>query len=163
MSNQAIRPDIKIPVIKVLSETERDSARRQPDMAKVRVWPVTGSTHSEQYSLLSRAAFLKRDLDRPAVDACETPARSRVEIRYVYNAATDALVKWLKTGTAAPHAPMFTYDETATVRHPAADGGRRRPWPRRPAGEAPEARRARQRARRHPARRDRRAGREGER
>jgi hypothetical protein len=119
VSNQALRPDIRIPVIKVLSETERDSARRQPDMDKVRVWPVTGSTHSEQYSLLSRAAFLKRDLDRPAVDACATPARSRVEIRYVYNAATDALVRWIKSGTAAPRAPMFTYDETATVPAPA--------------------------------------------
>jgi hypothetical protein len=123
VSNQALRQDLTIPVIKVLSETERDSARRQPDMNKVRVWPVTGSTHSEQYSLLSRAAFLKRDLDRAAVDACETPARSRVEIRYVYNAATDALVKWLKSGTAAPHAPMFTYDETATLAAPAAAGG----------------------------------------
>jgi hypothetical protein len=101
-------------VIKVLSETERASARRQPDLDRVRVWPVTGATHSEQYSLLSRAAFLKRDLKLQAVDACATPARSRVEIRYVYNAATDALVKWLKTGVAAPHAPMFTYDETAT-------------------------------------------------
>jgi hypothetical protein len=121
VSNQAIRPDIRIPVIKVLSETERNSARQQPDMAKVRVWPVTGSTHSEQYSLLSRAAFLKRDLDRAAVDACETPARSRVEIRYVYNAATDALVKWLRTGAAARNAPMFTYDETAAV-DPAAAG-----------------------------------------
>jgi len=114
VNNQAIRPDITIPVIKVLSETERDSARRQPDLDRVRVWPVTGATHSEQYSLLSRAAFLKRDLKLQAVDACATPARSRVEIRYVYNAATDALVKWLKTGVAAPHAPMFTYDETAT-------------------------------------------------
>ena len=62
VNNVAIRPDITIPVIKVLSETERDSARRQKDQDKVRVWPVTGSTHSEQYSLLSRAAFLQRDL-----------------------------------------------------------------------------------------------------
>ena len=99
----------------MLSETERNSARGNADMPKVRVWPVTGSSHSEQYSLLSRAAFLKRDLDRQAVDACETPARSRVEIRYVYNAATDALVKWLKNGTAARNAPMFAYDGTATV------------------------------------------------
>jgi hypothetical protein len=113
VSNQAIRPDVGIPVIKVLSETERDSARRQPDLDRVRVWPVTGATHSEQYSLLSRAAFLKRDLGLPAVDACESPARSRVEIRYVYNAATDALVKWLESGVAPPRAPMFTYDEAA--------------------------------------------------
>jgi len=113
VNNQAIRPDITIPVIKVLSETERESARRQPDLDRVRVWPVTGATHSEQYSLLSRAAFLKRDLGRQAVDACATPARSRVEIRYVYNAATNALVTWLRTGGAAPRAPMFVYDETA--------------------------------------------------
>jgi hypothetical protein len=127
VSNPAIRPDIKIPVIKVLSESERNSARQQPDTARVRVWPVTGSSHSEQYSLLSRAAFLKRDLDRAAVDACETPARSRVEIRYVYNAATDALVKWSKNGTAARNAPMFAYDETATVPPPAPapEGGGR--------------------------------------
>jgi hypothetical protein len=123
VSNQAIRADITIPVIKVLSETERDSARRQPDLDKVRVWTVTGSTHSEQYSLLSRAAFLKRDLDRQALDACETPARSRVEIRYVYNAATDALVKWIKSGTPAPHAPMLTYDETAPLPIPTAAPG----------------------------------------
>jgi len=125
VSNQAIRPDITIPVIKVLSETERDTARRQPDQDKVRVWPVAGATHSEQYSLLSRAAFLQRDLQRPAVDTCDTPARSRVEIRYVYNAATDALVKWLNTGLAPPHAPMLTYDETAeTPAAPAGRGGR---------------------------------------
>ncbi len=115
VSNQAISPDVTIPVIKVLSETERDSARRQPDQDRVRVWPVTGSTHSEQYSLLSRAAFLQRDLGLPAVDACATPARSRVEIRYVYNAAVASLVRWLTSGVPAPRAPMFAYDEAAPV------------------------------------------------
>ena len=117
--NVAIRPDITIPVIKVLSETERNTARQFPDNAMSRVWPVTGSTHSEQYSLLSRAAFLMRDLNLQAQDTCETPARSRVEIRYVYNAAVDALVKWKKSGVAAPKAPMFTYDENAVVPPPA--------------------------------------------
>lgn len=115
VNNGAIRPDITIPVIKVLSETERDSARRQPDLEKVRVWPVAGATHSEQYSLLSRAAFLKRDLNLQAVDACATPARSRVEIRYVYNAATDALVNWIRNGTPATRAPMFAYEPSTPV------------------------------------------------
>ncbi|HXT70162.1 MAG TPA: alpha/beta hydrolase domain-containing protein [Vicinamibacterales bacterium] len=123
VNNQAIRPDITIPVIKVLSETERDSARRQPDLDRVRVWPVAGSTHSEQYSLLSRAAFLKRDLGLEAVDACATPARSRVEIRYVYNAATEALVRWRRAGVAPPHAPAFVYDESAAA--PAQPAGGR--------------------------------------
>jgi hypothetical protein len=113
VNNQAMRTDLTIPVIKVLSETERFSSRSQPDSAKVRVWNVAGSTHSEQYSLLSRAAFLERDLKLPAVDTCETPARSRVEIRYVYNAAIDWLVKWKKTGAEPPHAPPLQFDENA--------------------------------------------------
>lgn len=129
VNNQPMRTDLTIPVIKVLSETERFNSRNQPDSAKVRVWNVAGSTHSEQYSLLSRAAFLQRDLALPAVDTCETPARSRVEIRYVYNAAIDALVKWKRTGTEAPHAPMYQFDENApavstpTPAPPAAPAG----------------------------------------
>jgi hypothetical protein len=107
------RADLTIPVIKVLSETERATSRQFNDSAKVRTWTVAGSTHSEQYSLLSRAAFLRRDLGLDAQDACATPARSRVEIRYVYNAATDALVRWVKTGREAAKAPLLEFDETA--------------------------------------------------
>lgn len=113
VNNTAIRADLALPVIKVLSETEWAGSRSQPDTERVRIWTVAGSTHSEQYSLLSRAAFLKRDLGLEAVDACETPARSRVEIRYVYNAAVDALVKWVRAGTAAPRAPALEFDELA--------------------------------------------------
>lgn len=123
VNNSQIRPDLTIPVIKVLSETERATSRTQPDTEKVRAWTVAGSTHSEQYSLLSRAAFLKRDLGLEAVDACETPARSRVEIRYVYNAAVDALVRWVKTGVAAPKAPALEFDETAEPVAAARGGG----------------------------------------
>ena len=128
VNNQPIRSDLAIPVIKVLSETERNDSRSQPDLDRVRVWTVTGATHSEQYSLLSRAAFLLRDLKRQAVDACETPARSRVEIRYVYNAAIDALVKWKKNGTAPPHGPALVFDEGAlNATQAAGRGGGRGP------------------------------------
>jgi hypothetical protein len=113
VSNQAMRTDLTIPVIKVLSETERATSRSQPDSSRVRVWTVAGATHSEQYSLLSRAAFLMRDLNLPAVDACETPARSRVEIRYVYNAAVDWLARWVRKGDEPPHAPPLEFEETA--------------------------------------------------
>ena len=121
VNNQQMRTDLTIPVIKVLSETERFNSRAQPDSAKVRVWNVAGSTHSEQYSLLSRAAFLQRDLNLPAADACATPARSRVEIRFVYNAAIDWLVKWRSTGAEPPHAPPYVFDEAAPA---VAAGGR---------------------------------------
>lgn len=45
VNNQPMRTDLTIPVIKVLSETERFNSRNQPDSAKVRVWNVAGSTH----------------------------------------------------------------------------------------------------------------------
>ncbi len=123
VSNAAMRTDLTLPVIKVLSETERGNSRTQPDSGKVRVWTVAGSTHSEQYSLLSRAAFLKRDLNLEAVDACATPARSRVEIRYVYNAATDALVRWVRSAVVPPRAPLLEFDETAEAVAPARGRG----------------------------------------
>jgi len=119
-SYSPLREDLTIPIITVLSETERNESRRQADLEKLRVWKVTGATHSEQYSLLSRAAILQRDLQRDAVDACATSARSRVEIRFVYNAATDALVKWKKNGVAPPHSPNLAFDEAAVATREAA-------------------------------------------
>ena len=132
VNNTPIRADLTIPVIKVLSETEWAGSRSQPDTERVRIWTVAGSTHSEQYSLLSRAAFLKRDLGLEAVDSCGTPARSRVEIRYVYNAATDALVKWVRGGGPAPNAPLLEFDENAAPVQVGRGGGRGR------AGAAPD-------------------------
>lgn len=133
VNNSRLRTDLTIPIISVLSETERGNSRTQPDSENIRIWNVAGSTHSEQYSLLSRAAFLQRDLKLPAVDACATPARSRVEIRYVYNAAVDWLVKWKANGNVPPHAPPYVFDENAPTPPPA-------PAPAPPAAGAPPAR-----------------------
>jgi len=118
---QIIRNDLATPVIKLLTETEfamnnvNEIPVLQPDTDKIRIWPVAGSSHSEQYSLLSRAAFLKRDLNLLAFDACATPARSRVPNRFVYNAAVDALVQLNRTGKQPPHAPLI---EVLTVSAP---------------------------------------------
>src|SRR5438045_5518408 len=71
---QIVRNDLTIPVIKLLTETEfamnnvNEIPVLQPDTNKIRIWPVAGSSHSEQYSLLSRAAFLKRGRHLQAVD-----------------------------------------------------------------------------------------------
>jgi hypothetical protein len=108
---QIIRNDLTLPVIKLLTETEfaisstNEIPVLQPDTDKIRIWPVAGSSHSEQYSLLSRGAFLKRDLNLQAFDTCATPARSRVPNRFVYNAAVNALVQLNRTGQQPAHAP----------------------------------------------------------
>jgi alpha/beta hydrolase family protein len=109
------RTDLPVPVVQVLSEQERNSSFQQPDTDKVRVWPVAGVSHSEQYSLLSRAGFLLRDLGLQAFDTCATPARSRVEARYVFNAATDAVVKWVRAGIPPPNAPDFQFSSLSPI------------------------------------------------
>jgi hypothetical protein len=128
---QIIRSDLTIPVIKLLTETEfamnnvNEIPVLQPDTDKIRVWPVAGSSHSEQYSLLSRAAFLKRDLNLQAFDACATPARSRVPNRFVYNASVDAIVQLNRTGREPPHAPpmaILTVSPPSVERDPFGNG-----------------------------------------
>src|SRR4029078_2259384 len=74
----------------------------QDDTDIFRMWPVAGMSHSDQYSLLSRAALLQRDIGQLAQDACATPARSRVETRYFYASSIDAMVKWIRDGIAPP-------------------------------------------------------------
>jgi len=100
------------PVMKVLSETEfagqtNEISTLQDDTDKFRMWPVAGMSHSDQYSLLSRAALLQRDLGQLAFDTCATPARSRVETRYVYASSVDAMNKWIRFGTPPPIAGRF--------------------------------------------------------
>ena len=100
------------PVMKVLSETEfagqtNEISTLQPDTDKFRMWPVAGMSHSDQYSLLSRAALLQRDLGQLAQDTCATPARSRVETRYFYASSADAMNKWVRFGTPPPIADRF--------------------------------------------------------
>jgi hypothetical protein len=100
------------PVMKVLSETEfagqtNEISALQPDTDKFRMWPVAGMSHSDQYSLLSRAALLQRDIGQLAQDTCATPARSRVETRYLYASSVDAMNKWIRVGTPPPIAGRF--------------------------------------------------------
>ena len=99
-------------VMKVLSETEfagqtNEISTLQDDTDIFRMWPVAGMSHSDQYSLLSRAALLQRDIGQLAQDACATPARSRVETRYFYASSIDAMVKWIRDGIAPPIAGRF--------------------------------------------------------
>ncbi|MET0441178.1 MAG: alpha/beta hydrolase domain-containing protein [Casimicrobiaceae bacterium] len=113
-NNNSIRADIPTPpIIKLYSENEfRTSPTIQPDTSTVRTWTVAGSTHSEFYTMIARAPILLRDHGLQAFDTCATPARSRVPFFMVINAATDHLVKWIRTGVEPPSAPPPEYTGT---------------------------------------------------
>jgi len=104
--NGTTRPEVTVPFMRMLSEQETMSIPNiQADTSKVRTWAVAGSTHSEYYTMILRAPILLRDLNQQAFDTCATPARSRVTFYMAMNAATDALVKWIRTGVEPAHSP----------------------------------------------------------
>ncbi|MET1083693.1 MAG: alpha/beta hydrolase domain-containing protein [Burkholderiales bacterium] len=109
-----IRSDITTPpIIRLYSENEfRNSPNIQPDTSTLRTWTVAGATHSEYYTMIARAPILLRDHGLQAFDTCATPARSRVPFFMVINAATDHLVKWIRTGAEPPSAPPPQYAGT---------------------------------------------------
>ena len=110
IGGQQIRPDLDIPVMKVLSETEflgAQARNRQADTDWFRTWWVTGTSHSEHHGGLTRNALFRRDLpDRPLFDTCTLPSRSRIHWHYAQSAAVDAIVKWVEQGVPPAYSPL---------------------------------------------------------
>lgn len=110
IGGQQIRPDLDIPVMKVLSETEflgAQARNRQADTDRFRTWWVTGTSHSEHHGGLTRNALFRRDLpDRPLFDTCTLPSRSRIPWHYAQSAAVDAIVKWVEQGVPPAYSPL---------------------------------------------------------
>ena len=110
IGGQQIRPDLDIPVMKVLSETEflgAQARNRQADTDRFRTWWVTGTSHSEHHGGLTRNALFRRDLpDRPLFDTCTLPSRSRIHWHYAQSAAVDAIVKWVEQGVPPAYSPL---------------------------------------------------------
>jgi alpha/beta hydrolase family protein len=110
IGGQQIRPDLDIPVMKVLSETEflgAQARNRQADTDRFLTWWVTGTSHSEHHGGLTRNALFRRDLpDRPLFDTCTLPSRSRIHWHYAQSAAVDAIVKWVEQGVPPAYSPL---------------------------------------------------------
>jgi hypothetical protein len=108
-----LRDDINVPVMKVLGESEYTRyggtkiSMRQPDSESLRTWWVTGTSHADHQGEIIRAAIARRDLGTglPTRD-CTPPTLSRIENHLATNAATEALVNWIRRGTAPARSPL---------------------------------------------------------
>jgi hypothetical protein len=126
-----IRPDLKIKVWKLNSETDvilGQAAARQPDTAGFRTWDVAGDSHVDTQFIAVRSKLAARDgnpvapgmtpgrrggasTPAPASPApaggnpCDQPAFSDVPFYQVMAAALDHLVVWVRDGKAPPIAP----------------------------------------------------------
>ncbi|MFT4027874.1 MAG: alpha/beta hydrolase domain-containing protein [Novosphingobium sp.] len=148
------RPDLRVPVLTVITETDLAGARlsgyhgsRRRDDARLRVWEVAGTAHADSY--MFGGAFIDSGKQGSAVLAKVFQASKQGPMgaeavalnpgmphHYVTQAALAALESWVRTGRAPAStrpmqlAPGGKDGEPALVRNAQgiAQGGVRTPW-----------------------------------
>lgn len=147
----AFRPDLRVPLVALITETDLFGAvgngyyfARQPDNDRLRVWELPGAAHADNYTIQVAAI----DTGATALEdlvAAYAPTNMLMgqqlghfinfapQHHYVVQAAIAALCTWLRTGAPAPAAPPIQMRETE-VPQPVLDsnglacGGVRTPW-----------------------------------
>ena len=145
------RPDLRVPVMTVITETDLvggwrtgyQSARR-PDGEHFRAWEIPGTAHADNYTI--RVGFIDNG-SAPMNDivAAYAPTNELMGTRlsycinfapqhhYVLQAAVANLNTWIRTGEPAPSAPPMDLTEADPPRldldaNGLAKGGVRTPW-----------------------------------
>ncbi|HEX4505086.1 MAG TPA: alpha/beta hydrolase domain-containing protein [Alphaproteobacteria bacterium] len=104
-----IRPDLKIPVLVV--ETESDAIShypaRTPDSAHYRLWEMAGTAHQNAWADEYFGAEIKRDLGGVGgLGGCDRPVND-LPTQHVQSAAIHALDRWVRTGKAPVSSPLI--------------------------------------------------------
>jgi hypothetical protein len=117
----AMRTDLSIPIIKILTETEVTSPATnntmilQADTEKFKTWFVTGSTHSNLTSLLPRTVQYVRDMNgRMINDGCSISQNSRLPLSHIYNAGIVRLEEYIDSGKPIPSSPAMQITASPT-------------------------------------------------
>jgi hypothetical protein len=149
------RPDLRVPLLAVITETDILGGRlpgyhasRVPDSDHLRVWEVAGAAHADNY--LFGGAFMDTGKEPVAalahvfVPSVNTPggkltkpANPGMPHHYVVEAALAALDSWVRNGKIPAHSPLLVLASGGTVGATAslardgnglAQGGIRTPW-----------------------------------
>jgi hypothetical protein len=154
-ANMRFRPDLRVPLLTVITETDLLGARlpgyhasRQPDTNRLRVWEVAGTSHADNY--LFMGAFTDTghksaaDLAKVFVPTLALPMGKLAQPlnpgmphHYVVEAALAALDGWVRTGRPPASTPKLVLATGGKVGDHAslaldanglARGGVRTPW-----------------------------------
>jgi len=147
----AFRPDLRVPLMTVITETDVFNAARQgyyfarqPDNERLRVWEIAGAAHADNYTI--QVAPIDSG-SAPLADLAAAYAPTNMlmgqqlshyinfgpQHHYVLQAALAALNTWLNTGDPAPTAPPLEVSGDDNPQ-PVLDsngltrGGVRTPW-----------------------------------
>jgi hypothetical protein len=119
-SRGAIRTDLPTPVLRLLSEVDVLGSFTPADGPWYRHWEVAGTSHASAGFIFNIQPLIAREQLVSAPPVCTRNPVSRIPKQYVYNAAWDQMVTWVRTGVVPPVAPRITFDGAAIRR--AADG-----------------------------------------
>lgn len=122
-----IREDLVEPVLTLQSETDLfilgSVTQRQPDSEAIRLWEVAGAAHSDVYTTLKGpidkgndpavADVVSNSDARPPFISCPLPVNDGPG-HWVAKAAIAAVDGWIRTGEAAPMAPLLALNADAT-------------------------------------------------
>lgn len=149
------RPDLRVPVLTVITETDLLGARlpgyhasRRPDERHLRVWEVAGTAHADSY--LFMGAFMDsgqkpvEDLAKVFMPSLNSPMGKSAKPlnpgmvhHYVVQGALAALNTWVSSGDAPASTPVLTLvsggkpgevPSLALDANGLAKGGVRTPW-----------------------------------
>jgi hypothetical protein len=147
-----LRPDLRVPVITVITETDLLMqmggflGARQPDTNRLRIWEVPGTAHADTHTF--NAAAIDADstpiatlaasyaaTDMAAGMKLAKPINAAPQHHYLVSTAINKLDVWVKTGKAPAQADPMQCNASATaIPDCAADahgnllGGVRTPW-----------------------------------
>jgi hypothetical protein len=144
----AFRPDLRAPLVTIITETDLVSGRRQgyhsarqPDNQRLRVWEIAGTAHADNYTI-QVAPIDTGSAALADVVAAYAPTNMLMgqelhhcinfgpQHHYVLQAALSQLHGWVCTGRPAPGGlPIeLNGDQPVLDAHGLARGGVRTPW-----------------------------------
>ncbi|MDP7704467.1 alpha/beta hydrolase domain-containing protein [Mycobacterium sp. TY815] len=145
------RPDLRVPVMTIITETDLYGAgrqgyyaARQPDSDSLRVWEIAGAAHADNYTIqvapIDSGSAPIEDLvaayaptDTLMGQQLDHYINFGPQHHYVVQASLAALTAWVSTGAAPPSGPPLDVrvgarPEPALDAHGIATGGIRTPW-----------------------------------
>ncbi|WP_172826568.1 alpha/beta hydrolase domain-containing protein [Mycobacterium sp. 1423905.2] len=145
------RPDLRVPVLTVITETDLFGGvrhgyyfARQPDTERLRVWEIAGAAHADNYTI-QVAPIDTGSAPMDDIVAAYAPTSTLLgqqlghyinfapQHHYVLQAGLSALHNWVREAVAAPTGPRLTVRETEWPQPESDDyglatGGIRTPW-----------------------------------
>ena len=145
------RPDLRVPLMTVLTETDLVGGvrpgyylARQPDTEMLRAWEIPGTAHADNYTIqVGRIDTGFAPLDELVAAYAPTNALMGQQLphyinfapqhHYVLQAAIAGLHEWIRAGVAPPESARMELSDTDPPQlvldeHGLAKGGVRTPW-----------------------------------